>query len=214
MLRSFNAFFARALVAVLLVTGTGAALAGPIYRVSVDTSSWSGGGYLDLTLAGLANTVPVTATVSNFKGNFGSASYTQGQVSGDAASVVSLVQGPSFNELLQSIGFGGLFSFDVRFEMPAGAFDGSNFGVALVNASRTAYAAGTAGDIAAIALMPGAANALWADGRFASIVEVPEPGSAAIVMLGLLMLGARRAGDRARPGARAWSARGRLRPQR
>lgn len=199
MIQSIHAFFARALLAVLLVTGTGAALAGPIYRVSVDTRTWSGSGYLDLTLAGLGNAIPVTATVSNFSGSFGSASFTQGQASGDAVSVVSLVQGPSFNELLQEVDFGGILSFDVSFEVPQGVANGSNFGVALVNASLTDYAAGTNGDIAAIALMPGAADARWADQRFASIAEVPEPGSAAIVVLGLLLVGWSRA--RARPGS-------------
>jgi hypothetical protein len=197
--KSINAFFARMLVALLLVAGTSAALAGPIYRVSVDTSTWSGSGYLDLTLTGLGNTVPVTATVSNFKGSFGSTSSTQGQVSGDVASVVSLAQGPSFNELLQEIDLGGMFSFDLSFESPLGLLDGSTFGVALVNASQTAYAAGTDGDIATIALMPGAPEAVWADQRFASIAEVPEPGSAAIVVLGLLLVGWSRA--RARSGS-------------
>lgn len=189
MLRSIHSFFARALVAALLLGATGATLAGPVYRVAVDTSSWSGSGYLSLTLSGLSNEVPVTATVTNFVGNFGTESFTQGQVTGDAASVVSLVQGPSFNELLQSIGLGGMLWFDVRFEIPQGVLNGSNFGVALVNASLTAYAAGTDGDIAAIALMPGADAMIWADQRFVSIAEVPEPGSAAIVMLGLLLLG-------------------------
>lgn len=202
MFNAFNAaihvFFARALVGLLLVTATGAALAGPIYRVSIDTGNWSGSGYLNLTLTGLSNATPVTATVSNFKGSFGTESFTQGQVSGDVGSALSLVQGPSFNELLQSIDFGGIFSFDVRFEISPDLLDGSNFGVALVNASQTAYAAGTSGDIAAIALMPGAADGLWAAQGLASVTEVPEPGSAAIVALGLLLAGCCRA--RARPG--------------
>jgi hypothetical protein len=218
MFNSFNvslkALFARALVAVLLLAGAGAAFAGPIYRVSVDTSSWSGSGYLDLTLSGLGNTIPVTATVSNFEGSFGSAVFTQGQVSGDAGSVVRLVQGPSFNELLQAIDFGGLFRFDVSFDIPQGGLDGSNFGVALVNGSLTDYASGTAGDIASIALMPGAAAALSADQRFVSIAEVPEPGSTAIVTLGLLLVGWSRARNRSGAGGLVRSTRGRLWPQR
>lgn len=190
MLKSINAFFARTLVALLLVTGTGTALAGPIYRVTVDTSSWSGSGYLNLTLTGFYNAPALTATVSNFKGSFGAVSSTQGQVTGDVGSKVKLVQGPSFNELLQSLDFGGLFSFEVRFDSPAGVPDASNFGVALVNAGLSDYAAGTSGDIAAIGLTPGATDALWADRRFASIAEVPEPGSVALFMLGLLLAAA------------------------
>ncbi|WP_137174194.1 NF038129 family PEP-CTERM protein [Massilia sp. HP4] len=195
---AIHAFLARAMVALLLATAAGATLAGPVYRVSIDTGSWSGSGYLNLTLTGLDNATPITATVSNFKGSFGSERFTQGQVSGDVGSLLSLVQGPSFNELLQRIDFGGIFSFDVRFGIPAGSLDGSNFGVALVDAGRTAYAPGTSGDIAAIALMPGAADASWAAQGIASITEVPEPGSAAIVALGLLLAGCCRA--RNRPG--------------
>lgn len=189
MFKSINAFFARVLLAALLVTGTSAALAGPVYHVSVDTSTWSGNGYLNLTMTGLGNAPPVTTRVSNFKGSFGSTNSTQGQVSGDVMSIVTLVQGPSFNEILQDIDFGGTFSFDVSFEVPQGVLNGSNFGVALVNASGTDYAPGTNGDIAGVALMPEAADALWVDRRFASIAEVPEPGSAATVVLGLLLVG-------------------------
>lgn len=184
-----KSFFTRALVALLLMTGAGAALAGPVYRVSLDTGNWSGSGYLNLTLAGLNQALPVTATVSNFQGSFGAASFTQGLVAGDVASTVTLVQGPSFNELLQQVDFGGLFSFDVSFDVAPGVLDGSHFGVALVNAGRTAYADGLIGDIASISLMPGAAPLAWADARFVSIAEVPEPGSAALVLAGLLLAG-------------------------
>ena len=196
---SINAFCARALVTFLLVFGTGTALAGPIYRIEVDTSSWSGSGFLGLTLTGLTGAATVTATVSNFMGSFSNEIHTQGQVSGDVASAVRLAQGPSFNELLQGIDFGGLFAFDVRFDVPPDALDGSNFGLALVNADRTAYMAGTDGDIATIALMPGMPDAFAADARFVAITEVPEPGTAAIVMLGLLLIGGSRA--RRQPGA-------------
>lgn len=214
MLDSINAFFARALLALLLVTGSGAAFAGPVYRVSVDTSSFTGRGYLNLTLTGLSNAVPVTANVWNFEGSFGAATFSQGQVSGNVGSMVSLVQGPSFNELLQEIDFGGLFSFDVSFDMPQDVLNGSNFGVALVNESLTAYAPGTGGDIAVIALTPGTAAATWADLSFVTIAEVPEPGSAAIVMLGLMLVGGSRLRGRPGSGVRARSARGLLWAQR
>jgi hypothetical protein len=195
-----KACFVRALAALLFLGASGAALAGPVYRVAVDTSAWSGSGYLNLTLSGLEKTDVLTATVSNFKGRFGSERFTQGQVSGDVGSVLTLAQGPSYNELLQAIDFGGMFSFDVRFELPPGVADGANFGVALVNASQTAYADGTFGDIATIALMPGSSDALWADPSHASIGEVPEPGSAALAALGLLMVGSGRLRARSTAG--------------
>ncbi len=197
--KSIHVLFARALAALVLVAATGAACAAPLYHVSVDTGTWSGSGYLNLTLTGLANAVPVTATVSNFQGSFGSSSLTQGQVTGDVAAGFRFVQGPTFNELLQQIDFGGVFSFDVSFAVPQGVLNGSNFGVALVNASLTDYLAGSGGDIGAIALMPQGPDAVFADQRFVSIVEVPEPGSAVLVALGLLVAG----WSRARPQAAA-----------
>lgn len=193
MLKSLHFIFVRALVALLLTCGAGAALAGPIYRVSLDTGAWSGSGYLSLTLSGLSKEVPVSASLSNFAGSYGAASFTQGQVAGDVASTVSLVQGPSFNELLQQIDFGGLFSFDVSFTLAPGVLDGAVFGVALVDAGQSGYVAGTAGDIANIFLMPGQADALLTDARFVDISEVPEPGGGLLVALGLLLAGWSRA---------------------
>lgn len=193
MLTSFHAFFARVLLAVLLSGGAGVASAGPLYHVSLDTDAWSGSGFLSFTLTGLDKAPPVTATLSNFSGSFGNASFTLGQVSGDLGAGVTLTQGPSFNELLQAIDFGGAFSFDVMFDVPAGLLDGSHFGVALVNAAQTAYADGTEGDIVSIGLMPGAADLLMADARYATVSAVPEPGSVAMVGLALLLAGWSRA---------------------
>jgi len=191
MFASIKSCFTRALLALLFFGASGATLAGPVYRVSVDTGNWSGSGYLNLTLSGLEKAAPVTATVSNFTGSFGAATYTQGQVAGDIGSGFTLAQGPSFNELLQALDFGGLFTFEVRLKAPPGMLDGAWFGVALVNAGIDAYADGLVGDIAGVNLMPGAPDAPWADARFVEIAEVPEPGSAALVALGLMLAGVR-----------------------
>lgn len=49
-----TSFFARALPALVLAGGAHAAPAGPMYRVTADTTGLAGTGYLDLTFATLA----------------------------------------------------------------------------------------------------------------------------------------------------------------
>jgi hypothetical protein len=181
----------RACLAALLALSAGAALAIPGYHVSIDTSSLAGDGYLDLTLAALADAAPVTATLTNFTGNFGAAAFTQGAVDGGVDSTLSFTNGESFNELLQAITFGGHFGFDVYFDVASAGSVGSTFAVALVNAAMTDYVAGTGADFLVIGLLPGAAPTTTSATSLSSVsavTAVPEPSSGILLASGLLLL--------------------------
>lgn len=189
---NLKALFSRALLALALAGGCGAAYAGPTYHVSVNTSTLTGSGYLDLTFNALGNAAAATATLSNFLGSFGTEVIHTGDASGDAFSTMVLGNGQGFNDLLQAVTFGGLFSFDVSFDLAPGDI-GSGFGIALVNAAIDAYL-GVDGNIVTFDLMPGAADTVSVVETFAAVSTgstggtVPEPGTVALAAIGLLLL--------------------------
>jgi hypothetical protein len=173
------------------------ALAGPIYRVSVDTTALAGqAGYLDFLFLGLQDAAPATATLSNFSGDLDGS----GLLTGDAASAsddrVVLGNGSGWNEFAQHVRFGGRFGFDVSFAVDGAAGEsGTNLALALLD-DAFQYV-GAAGDIVTFALLPGQPDAVDTDGRYASVQAVPEPGSPALLAVGLLgmALVARRRGS-------------------
>ncbi|WEF35043.1 NF038129 family PEP-CTERM protein [Pseudoduganella chitinolytica] len=175
------------LVLLVLWCGVAAsALAGPIYRVTVDTAALAGqGGYLDFLFLGLQDAAPATATLSNFTGALEGGGVTAGDASGSGAGRVILGNGSGWNEFAQHVGFGGLFGFDVTFEVGGAAGDsGTNLTLALLD-DAFQYV-GAAGDIVTFALLPGQADGVTTDGNFATVQAVPEPGSVALLALGLL----------------------------
>ena len=58
--------FTRALLALMLVGGAGAASAGPVYRVTIDSSSVAGSGVFDFSFLGFDTAADATAVLSNF----------------------------------------------------------------------------------------------------------------------------------------------------
>jgi len=189
-----TAFFSRALLVLTLVVGGAPALAGPLYHVSVDTAVFAGSsGFLDLSFLGLGTAAPATATLSNFAGNFGSSAELAGDVRGDVGSRIVIGNRDGFNDFLQTVTFGGLFSFDLRFDTK-GKGDGTTFGLALINEDFSGYL-GADGNIAQIALLPAAPDALFAvEGlaKISEVAQVPEPALWLLLATGLVLIGATR----------------------
>jgi hypothetical protein len=181
--------FTRALLALMLVTGAGAASAGPIYHVTIDTAGLSGTGVFDFLFSGDATSSgPATATLSNFSGAFGTGELF-GDASGSVASGLVLGNVGGHAELLQMASLGGTFGFDLRFDVaPAG--DNTTFGIALYNEALDAYL-GIEGNLAQFELVPGGVIGVSDDNALARIgivSEVPEPAAMALLVLGLMLM--------------------------
>lgn len=178
--------FARALLALMLVTGAGAASAGPIYQVTIDTRGMSGTGLLDFAFLGLESSGAATAYLSGFSGAFGDF-VLEGDASGTRDTGIVLGNGSGFNDYLQAVMLGDLFRFTVRFDVaPEG--DGTTLGVALYNDDLSGYL-GVEGNLAQFDLMPGSAIVVSSDNPLTRLSEVPEPASMAVMMMGLMLLG-------------------------
>lgn len=187
MIRHLTSLLTRTLLALVLAAGANAAFAGPLYRITVDTTSLTGTGYLDLTFAALADAAPATATLSRFDGAFDGGALMTGAVDGNVSAAVVFRNDRTFNELLQAVTFGGLLSFDADFAIGPGGSVGTGFGIALVTAGLDAYVPGTAGNVASIDLMPGGPATVWADAAFATVTPVPEPGSLPVFASGCVL---------------------------
>ena len=187
MIKHLTSFFTRALLALLLAGGAHAAYAGPTYHFTVDTRNLTGTGYLDLTFAALAGATPATATLTNFDGAFDGTALVTGAVGGNVSSAVTFGNGPTFNELLQAVTFGGLLSFDAAFDIAPGGTIGTGFGIALVNAALDNYVPGTSGNVATIDLMPGAPAVVWTDAAFVTATKVPEPAGLPLFATGCVL---------------------------
>lgn len=184
---NMKALFLRAMLALSIALGAPAALAGPIYHVSVDTSSLSGAGYLSLSMFGFEDSGAPTAFASNFSGNFGADAFPEGDVGGNIADGVRLGIASVDNYLDQAVTFGGLFSFDVRFDGILGEA-ASTFGVALLG-DDFMYVGGF-GNLVEISLIPdGTINVDLLAPGLAGVTEVPEPGDWLLLATGLLLIG-------------------------
>ena len=194
-MHNYYSLFLRAVLAFSIAVGAPAALAGPLYRVSLDTSSFAGStGFLSLGFLGGGNVGQAVASVSNISGSFDGAPDYVGDVMGDVASGVTLGNSTDANFFDQAVTFGGLFSFDVSIDSGDDVF-GSLFSVALWNAAFDAYL-GADADLFTINVVPGSDDALnvFAPGlvQVTQVAEVPEPGEWLLLATGLLLIGATR----------------------
>lgn len=185
----FATLLFRTLLALSIAIGAPAALAGPMYRVSLDTSALAGTvGYLELGLNGPIDAAPTVARVSNFSGAFldGGVLDPSGDVSGDVVNGVVLRNGPDLNFFDQLVTFGGLFSFDVSFDLGGGEH-GTVFSVGFVDEVYNYL--GALGNVIELNLVAGQpAELQLVDGEFASVAQVPEPAAWLLLASGLFLL--------------------------
>lgn len=180
---NMKSVFLRALLALSLAIGAAPAFAGPTYKVSFDTSTYSGPGFLDLQFlsggfAGLS-----FANVSNLSGDFGTA--VLDNATGDLASGFRIANDSGFNAVYLQLQLGGMFGFDVSFD-GADLSDGITFSASLLDENEI----NLFGDLplVIIDLSPGVPPVLGPSPG-AEVAVVPEPSDALLMLTGLALLG-------------------------
>jgi len=181
----------RATLALLLSIGIAPAWAGPQFHVTIDTAALAGqDGYLDFLFLGLSNATPAHATISGLSGDFAADGFASGEAAGSVGAGIGIGNGGDWNEFGQWAHFGGLFSFDIGFDVEPGPGAGSTLSVALLNGD-FGYL-GTPGDVATFTLNGDGALALTFDAGIAAVNAVPEPSTVLLGGAGLLLMGAAR----------------------
>ena len=179
--------FARALLALMLVSGAGAALAGPTYRVTIDTAGYAGTGVIDFLLSGFEPATDATAFVSNFTGDYLGASDFSGEASGSIGTGVVLGTRDGFSTFTQTLNLGRSFGFDLRFDFGP-VSEGAGFSVGLFSDTLDTYL-GEFGTLVAIDMTPGQPDLVFVDSALVDVSEVPEPATLASLVLGLALMG-------------------------
>jgi hypothetical protein len=196
-LNKFIQTLTQAALALALLGGAGAATAASSYHVDIDTSSYAGTGYLDLSLLGFDASPAATASLSNFSGSYGNVADQSGAVSGSVASTVVIGNSASYNDLFQQVTLGGVLSFDIAF---SGAYAssisewGSAFAIGLLDSTQTSYLGNTDGNLVVFSLT--SANGVDAAGvsaavlsNIATVSAVPEASEWLMVAVGLFVVG-------------------------
>lgn len=185
--------FVRALLALSFLALAPAALAGPVYRVSLNTEAWKGqSGFLDLSYGGLVGSGTGSAFVSNFSGDFddGVEVYHDNEKSsGSREEGFTLVSGDMLAFVSQAVRFGDTFSFDLSFGTLGDGL-AADFGIGLTDV-----------DYFALDGFPGFTFTLLAGEDTplpyeqvpgVGVVAVPEPSEWILMATGLFLLGATR----------------------
>lgn len=197
---NFKHFLANLALAAAMVGACGQAAATPLaYRVDIDTALLgTGPAFLDLYFLGLAGAPDATATVNHLTGALDGAPDLTGMVTGGAAGPFVFSNAGGGGELVQAIQLGGTFGFDVSFTMAPGT-TGTTFGWALFDTTHYLGADGDLGDLFLQPFAPSEQQVLVAAPatRVTSVTTIPEPSTAALMLVALLAMVARRG-----PGAR------------
>jgi hypothetical protein len=184
---TMKALFVRALLALSLIGAVPAALAGPTYQVTIKTANLPGASMLDLQFLGLGGAEPAFAYLSNFSGDLDVLSLDNAE--GSLATGFTIGNDQGLNSVLFQLLSASTIRFDVRFDTGA-AGDGTTFSAALLDE----FFGNLGGDfpLLEIALMPGEDDSFRATAGLADVNAVPEPSDWALVLTGLLLIGALR----------------------
>ena len=194
LMSNYKRLFQQALLAVSLAIGSAAAVAGPTYQVTVDTSSQAGTtGLLDFWfMSGFAGAAGATATFSDFSGAFGAEYDRFGAVSGAIPGTVAISNTDGENYLTQVVALGGKFGFAVTFD---GAFETmedftpSLLSIGLFNADMSELL-GLVAEFTVVPSadgMPGSVSVVAGD--IGNVSEVPEPSDLLLILTAIAMAG-------------------------
>ena len=196
---TFNLTLRRAVLAALLAGSSSLALADPLaYRVEIDTSQFSGAGFLDFAfIAGNSLAPGASAVLSNFSGAFGALASQEGNVSGSVPGTLTFGNGGAYNDWLHNVTLGGKFGFNVVFGgdfLNTAGNAGTTFGVGLLDYTGTSYLGNANGNLLQFELMPlnGGLPASIAGSTYASIASisaVPEASEWMMLTGGLALIG-------------------------
>lgn len=188
-----------AVLAALLAGSSSLALAGPLsYHVEIDTSQFSGAGFLDFAfIAGNSPAAGASATLSNFSGAFGALESQEGNVSGSLPGTLTFGNSGAYNDWFHNVTLGSKFAFNVVFGgdfLNTAGNAGTTFGVGLLDASAGSYLGNVNGNLVQFELTPvnGGLPASIAGSTYASIASisaVPEASEWMMLTGGLALIG-------------------------
>ena len=195
----FNLPPRRAVLAAVLAPSSSLALADPLsYHVEIDTSQFSGAGFLDFAFIAGNSPVPgASATLSNFSGAFGALESQEGNVSGSVPGTLTFGNSGAYNDWFHNVPLGGKFAFNVAFGgdfLNTAGNAGTTFGVGLLDASAGSYLGNVNGNLVQFELTPvnGGLPASIAGSTYASIASisaVPEASEWMMLTGGLALIG-------------------------
>ena len=199
MTTKFNLTLRRAVLVALLAASSSLALADPLsYHVEIDTSQFSGAGFLDFAfIAGNSPAPGASAVLSNFSGAFGALASQDGHVSGSVPGTLTFGNGGAYNDWFHNVTLGGKFAFNVAFGgdfLNTSGNAGTTFGVGLLDYTGMAYLGNANGNLVQFELTPlnGGLPASIAGSTYASIASisaVPEASEWMMLTGGLALIG-------------------------